>query len=131
MMNLVSPSNEWATRMPSRVDTASRQGVASAPVFNGLLDRARSEGQGEAPQLREAAEKLVSTTMIMPLFEQMRSDPLAANLIHGGRGEKIFQQQMDQILSDRIAGATNFDVVDAVYRQLSQAAKGGEVNTHG
>ena len=109
----------------------SDQNIAAAPVFNGFLDRARSEGQGEEAQLREAAEKLVATTLIMPLFEQLRSDPLAANLVHGGRGEKIFQQQMDQILSDRIAGASRFDVVDAVYKQLSQAMKGGELNTNG
>jgi len=104
---------------------------ASAPVFNGFMDRARSEGQGEQAHLREAAEKLVSTTLIMPMFEQLRNDPLATNLFHGGRGEKIFQQQMDQVLSDRIAGATRFDLVDAVYKQLSTATNGEALNTHG
>ena len=113
-----------------RLSAQSGEDFASAPVFNGFMDRARSEGQGEEAQLREAAEKLVSTTMIMPMFEQLRNDPLAVNMFHGGRGEKIFQQQMDQILSDRIAGATRFDVVDAVYKQLS-AASGGGLNANG
>ena len=105
--------------------------TSSAPVFNGFMDRARSEGGTSDEQLREAAEKLVSTTLIMPMFEQLRNDPLAANLVHGGRGEAIFQQQMDQVLSDRIAGATNFDLVDSVYNQLSREAAGGEVDARG
>ncbi|MGB0767510.1 MAG: rod-binding protein [Phycisphaeraceae bacterium] len=110
---------------------AQRGADPSAPVFAGFMDRARSEGRGEGAQLREAAEKLVSTTLIMPLFEQMRSDPLAANLVHGGRTEKVFQQQMDQVLADRIAGATRFDLVDAVYKQLSDAAFGGGLKANG
>ncbi len=131
MMASIPPSMELATQQPSRVDTSRSGDFAAAPVFNGFLDRARSEGQSEEAQLREAAEKLVATTLIMPMFEQLRSDPLATNMFHGGRGEKIFQQQMDQVLSDRIAGATRFDLVDSVYKQLSAAAKGGAVNTHG
>ena len=38
---------------------------------------------------------------------------------------------MDQGLSDRIAGATRFDLVDAVYKQLSTAVKGEALNTNG
>ena len=103
----------------------------SAPVFAGLLDRAYSEGGTTEQQLREAAEKLVSTTFIMPMFEQLRSDPLAANLMHGGRAEKVFQQQLDQVLSDRISSATSFDLVDSVYKQLNADLTGKAVATHG
>ncbi|MEM6256898.1 MAG: rod-binding protein [Planctomycetota bacterium] len=125
------PSLDLATRPVERLDTSYTQGPTAAPVFNGMLDRAYSEGMGEEAQLREAAEKLVSTTLIMPMFERLRNDPLAVNLVHGGRGEKIFQQQMDQILSDRIASASNFDLVDSVYKQLSSAIKGEAIDTNG
>ena len=131
MIDTLPPSMEVASQQPTRVDTTSGENFASAPVFNGFLDRARTEGQSEEEQLREAAEKLVSTTLIMPMFEQLRNDPLAVNLFHGGRSEKIFQQQMDQVLSDRIAGASRFDLVDAVYKHLSEAVKGKALNTHG
>ncbi|MFN3168659.1 MAG: rod-binding protein [Phycisphaeraceae bacterium] len=104
---------------------------SAAPVFAGLLDRARTEGADAQAQLREAAEKLVSTTFIMPMFEQLRNDPLASNLMHGGRAEKIFQQQLDQVLSDRIAGATRFDLIDSVYNQLANGVAGKAVDTHG
>jgi len=68
--------------------------------------------------------------MLMPMFEQLREDPLASELFHGGRSEKIFQQQLDQMFSDRIAGAARFDLVDAVYNELSARIKGGAVDTH-
>lgn len=114
-----------------RLAAPNRDRPAAAPVFTGFLDRARTEGATREEQLREAAEKFVSTSMIMPMFERLRNDPLAANLVHGGRGEKIFQQQLDQVLSDRIAGATRFDLVDAVYNQLNKAGSGQAVDTHG
>ena len=129
-MTTLPPTMELATQQASRIDTRADRDP-SAPVFAGFMDRARTEGQSEEAQLREAAEKLVATTLIMPMFEQLRNDPLATNLFHGGRGEKIFQQQMDQVLSDRIAGATRFDLVDSVYKQLSAAANGEAVNTRG
>lgn len=124
-------NNMTAENEAPRLAAQTGGDFTAAPVFNGFMDRARSEGQSPEEQLREAAEKLVSTTLIMPMFEQLRNDPLAVNMFHGGRGEKIFQQQMDQVLSDRIAGATRFDLVDSVYKQLSAAVKGGAVNTHG
>jgi len=110
-------------------------------LFNDMLSRVQAgtdqpggHNQGPAGEedkkLREAAEMFVSTSMIMPLFQQLRNDPLAAKLIDGGRAESIFQQQLDQILSDRIASATRFDVVDAVYNQLHQTAMSRVVNTN-
>lgn len=131
MIDVLTPTTTLTDEAPRLAALNGDRSVASAPVFNGFLDRARTEGQSEAEQLREAAEKLVATTLIMPMFEQLRNDPLATDLFHGGRGEKIFQQQMDQVLSDRIAGATRFDLVDSVYKQLSSAAKGGVLNTDG
>lgn len=130
MINTITPLSNVTNDVP-RLDRPVSGDIAAAPVFNGFMDRARSEGQGEDAQLREAAEKLVATTLIMPMFEQLRNDPLAANMFHGGRGETIFQQQMDQVLSDRIAGATRFDLVDSVYNHLSAAAKGEAVNANG
>ena len=132
MIEALTPPTTTQADQTARLAAIDRdQRAAPAPVFNGFFDRARSEGQGEEAQLREAAEKLVSTTLIMPMFEQLRNDPLASDLFHGGQGEKIFQQQMDQVLSDRIAGATRFDLVDAVYKHLHTAVKSEALNTHG
>lgn len=75
---------------------------------------AKEEAQKREQELRSAAEQLVATTFIMPLFSQLRNDPMASEMFHGGRGEKVFQQQLDQILSDRISTGAGFDLVDTV-----------------
>jgi len=87
---------------------------ASEGLFAGQYDRARAEKGTVQDQIKEQARLLVSTTFIMPMFEQLRSDPLATNLVHGGIGESAFQQQFDQIMADRIASGANFDLVDSV-----------------
>lgn len=90
-----------------------------------LLERLHSErpaAKDEKGELREAAEQLVSTTFIMPLFDQLRNDPLATNMFHGGQSETIFRRQLDQNLSDRIAAGSGFDIVDAIYNQFAKYA---------
>lgn len=74
----------------------------------------REAAEKRETELRSAAEQLVATTFIMPLFSQLRNDPMASEMFHGGRGEKVFQQQLDQILSDRISTGSGFDLVDTV-----------------
>jgi len=115
---------------PPSLDLLSASGAAPAPpvrvkpagqAFDAFLNQARQadaspELSKDAKQVRESAEQLVSSTFIMPLFKQLRSDPMASEMFHGGQGEEIFQQQMDQILSDRIAGSANFDLIDSVER---------------
>lgn len=129
---MIDNASTIATRVQeaTRFD-ASAQRPASAPLFNGYMEKALSPTASQEKQLRHLAQMYVSNAMIMPMFEQMRNDPLAANLMHGGRGEKIFQQQMDQVLSDRIAASTRFGLVDAVYNQLSQQVTGKAVNANG
>lgn len=83
------------------------------------------EQDKRARQVRQSAEQLIATTFIMPLFKRLRNDPLATKLFHGGQGEDIFQQQMDQILADRMAASANFDLVDSV-EQFFTGRIGGE-----
>lgn len=127
------PVAQEATRLAAQAAGQARQTGrnADAASLNGFrLDQARSAGQANDQQLRELTEMVVSTTFIAPMFAQLRDDPLAANLMHGGRGESVFQQQLDQILSDRIAGASNFGLADALYKQFNKTA-GNTLNTHG
>lgn len=104
---------------------------SAASLFGSRLDHARTAGAQDKDQLRELTEMMVSTAFISPMFEQMRSDPLAANLFHGGRGESIFQQQLDQVYADRIAGASRLGLADALYDQLSRdTALNSTIQTH-
>ena len=128
---------EGVTQLGSAVAQVSKpqtggQRPSIAPMFHDRLERSKSEFASPQERLRELSEMFVSSAMIMPMFEQLRSGPLTENnIFHGGQGEKIFQQQLDQVLADRMAGATHFDLVDTVYNHFSQQVNGKTVNTHG
>lgn len=93
-------------------DTAGGGGFAAE--LESSVSAARAAAEKRSEEVRSAAEQLVATTFIMPLFAQLRNDPMASDMFHGGRGEAVFQQQMDQILSDRISTGAGFDLVDTV-----------------
>lgn len=110
----------------------TRRSTSAAALDGFRLDQAASSGQGDDAQLKELTEMLVSTAFIMPMFEKMREDPLAANLFHGGRGEKVFRQQLDQVMADRISAASSLGLADALYNQFSRGnATGQTLETHG
>lgn len=90
------------------------RGGGFAEAMASSVSEARATAEKRSSELRSAAEQLVATTFIMPLFAQLRNDPMASEMFHGGRGEAVFQQQMDQILSDRISTGAGFDLVDTV-----------------
>lgn len=119
-----------AAQSASESASNSDRPASAASLFGFRLDQARSAGQADTDQLRELTEMVVSSTFIAPMFDQLRNDPLASNLFHGGRGEKIFQQQLDTVISDRIAGSSNFGLADVLYQQFSKQA-GNTLRTHG
>ena len=90
------------------------------------VDAAREAAEKRETELRDAAEQLVATTFIMPLFSQLRNDPMASEMFHGGRGEKVFQQQLDQVLSDRISTGAGFELVDTVADYFAGRRGGAE-----
>jgi Rod binding domain-containing protein len=100
-----------------------------------LRDAERAAAQGDEKTIRDAAEKLVASALVMPLLEQMRASAKQNDLFHGGSGEDLFAQQMDTQLADRIVSATRFPLVDAIHQQFQQfqqaAALGRELNAHG
>lgn len=116
--------------------------TASAGVAGGAASRAdfatalHSAGR-DRQQVREAAEQFVSTAFLMPLLEQARQDPFKSDLFHGGQGEEMFGQQLDQHYADTMVRGIDFPLVDAIERfvmnnatKRSMAAAGGQVNTH-
>lgn len=85
-------------------------------------------------QVREAAQQLVSSSLIQPLLAEAQKDPFRTDLFHGGQGEEVFQQQFNQAIADRITSRSNLSVVDAIYRKIMMRV-GGEtasrVTVHG
>lgn len=122
---------------------ASKAGLLSRPT-GASFDRAMQSAEASAASdagdgglsperakaLRKASQQLVATTFIQPMLAKMREDPFQTKLFHGGQAEKMFGQQLDTVLSERIVAKADFSIVDAVYRTIADKALGkGAVNT--
>lgn len=104
--------------------------------FDTALASARNAGSED--ELRTSAEELVSHGFIQPLMKMMREDPFKTDLFHGGSGEDMFAQQLDQQLAGDMVSGMKLPIVDAVYDRFAgytqkgpTAAAGGKVDHHG
>jgi hypothetical protein len=101
------------TRGPAQsAQTGFRQLLTGAP------GQTAARNAGDEQKLRQAAQQLVSSALLKPLFEQMRSSPFRVERFHGGQGEKAFMQQLHTVLADRVTASSNFKVVDAIYDKM-------------
>ena len=89
---------------------------ASADSFAQVLSDAGRDKDRET--VREAATQLVSTTFLVPLLASLRESPFVEPPFAPGLAEKQFRPMLDQEIADRIAGAANFPLVDAIVNRL-------------
>jgi hypothetical protein len=106
------------------------KGLAAQRSFADALGAARrAEGfdarEGRTPEARarEAAEMLVATTLVEPVFKQLRESNNAAPPFAPGQGEKQFGQLLDHRLSADIVKSANFPIVDRLARDLLRASE--------
>lgn len=65
---------------------------------------ARTESlHSENPELKKAFTDFVGQTFYSQMLQSLRSTVEKPAYFHGGRAEEMFQGQMDQILSERLA----------------------------
>ncbi|HUT93175.1 MAG TPA: rod-binding protein [Thermoguttaceae bacterium] len=62
-----------------------------------------SANEGDSGKLREAFQSFVGQTLFGQLLSAMRKTVGKPAYFHGGRAEEIFQQQLDQVLAEKIA----------------------------
>ena len=62
-----------------------------------------SPNDGGDEQVREAFQSFVGQTLFGQLLKAMRKTLDKPAYLHGGRAEEIFQQQLDQVLAEKIA----------------------------
>ena len=80
-------------------------------------------------ELRDVIKKTVGTTFFGPVLRTMRNSELKGTVGHGGRGEEVFQNQLDQIFAERLGSASNFDLHQVLYDRFSRrVAARAEVN---
>jgi hypothetical protein len=107
---------------------AARQGAPAAsaaagtPHFSDLINPRDFAGDrtpaSPRQRVHQAAVQLVSSTLVKPILDQVRKDPLRSELFHGGSAEDAFGAQLDTILADRVTAGANLPVVGAVERSI-------------
>lgn len=101
-------------------------GAAMAPAGAGFaaeLERAaagESQDPSKADAVRENLKQLVAETFIAPLMKMARDDPFKSDLFHGGSGEDVFGQQLDQEMTKRLGASMRLPFVDAAYEQFTR-----------
>ena len=73
----------------------------------------------EAAQLRKVAEDF-EAVFLYQILKQMRGTIHKEEMFHGGPGEDIFTEMMDEEFSKRMAGNGTTGVAEMLFRQLSR-----------
>ena len=83
-------------------------------------------------ELRDIASRIVGTTFYGTLLRTLRDSGVKGEYGHGGRGEEVFQAQLDQIYAEQAGRARGSDLTEALVakfegrvRALARAATDG------
>jgi Rod binding domain-containing protein len=68
-------------------------------------------------ELREATGSVVGSVFYGTLLKNLRASELKGEYGHGGRGEEVFQAQLDQTLADQAGQAASFNLADIIVQQ--------------
>jgi Rod binding domain-containing protein len=97
--------------------------AARQESFAAVLARAGTRGaKAPAAAAREAAEQIVSVTLVQPLLMRLRESNMAAPPLAPSRGERQFQSLMDAHVAQEVVKAANFPLVDELARRLLRDA---------
>jgi len=113
------PFDLGRVRMPTQV------GDAKASFEQALA----AQGGRDKSEARESAEQLIGMALFMPLLKQIQDSPLRNELMHGGRGEEVFAERLNQTLADRLGQRMGGGLVDAVVERFEQTQS--KVDTRG
>ena len=74
-------------------------------------------------ELREAFDSFVGQTFFGQMLKAMRNTLGKPAYFHGGRGEEIFQQQLDQVLGEKLAEASAEQFSEPMYELFRLARR--------
>jgi Rod binding domain-containing protein len=96
--------------------------VTATPTTQSVAtDKASAAGTART-QLREAAKKLIGEVFYGTLLKQYRSTGRKGTYGHGGRGEEVFQGQLDQVFAERAGAAVKGGLTDAIVQRFERRA---------
>jgi peptidoglycan hydrolase FlgJ len=115
-----SPEEETAAfskQLNRLLEDAETAAVPSVPEGSALSMRAAQRpGKSESEDaLKDAFCDFVGQTLFAQVIQSMRSAQGEPAYFHGGQAERIFQGQLDQILTEEISKASSESVAGPMY----------------
>jgi Rod binding domain-containing protein len=92
---------------------SARSASAPATSFARALEDAE-HGEDTEATVREAATKLVSSALVMPILASLREGSLREGPFAPGMAERRFGPLLDQHIADRVVSGSSFPLVDAI-----------------
>lgn len=78
----------------------------------------------DAEEVRKAFQSFVGQTLFGMMLKEMRKSVHKTPYFHGGTAEEIFQQQLDTVLSEKLADATGDQLAKPMYELFQLRTKG-------
>lgn len=108
-MNVASTmSSTWES-------TATTQPAGSRCDAAALKAQAAADKPEENEKLREAFQSFVGETLFSQMLKAARKTQNKPAYFHGGRAEEMFQQQLDQVLAEKMATTDGGKYSDAMF----------------
>lgn len=73
------------------------------------------DAQAKDQALRENFERFVGETLFGQMLKSMRKSQQKSAYFHGGRTEEVFQQQLDQVLAEKMSHASADKLAGPMY----------------
>jgi peptidoglycan hydrolase FlgJ len=107
-------STDWSRQPPLPNLTANQQTTAADSFAKSLELQQTTDTTSEDP-LKDAFRDFVGQTMFGQMLKSMRTTVGKPAYFHGGRGEEVFQEQLDQLLVEKISDSSASTVADPMY----------------
>lgn len=86
----------------------------------GIAAERAGAADAAARQLKQMAGEVVGSTFFGTLLKMVRESELKGPYGHGGRGEEVFKAQLHGLYAERLGGAMETSLSDALYRSLER-----------
>ena len=96
---------------------------AAAAVQSLTPQAAPPPPSAEDKKLRETFDSVVGQTLFGQMLRSMRKTVGKPAYFHGGRAEKVFQQQLDQVLAEKISQASAARFAEPMYELFTLGRK--------
>jgi Rod binding domain-containing protein len=102
--------------------------TGKAPITrNEETPKPKRELTEEDKEFRDVMHKLVGEVLYGTMMKQFRESQEPDPYFGGGRGEELFQSQLDQIYVEKMSNASSNNISDAMFNQMQRIMGKAEV----